>query len=179
MVDPRTLRRWLYRLGFLALAAFVAFLHLLPLRIGAGGWPGPDLLLAFAFAWVLRRPDYVPVALVAAVMLLSDFLFLRPPGLWAALAVLGLEFLRRREPTSRDMPFVVEWAMVAGVMLGMAAAYRLVLAVFMVQQASLGLTLIGQIATVAAYPAVVLVSVYALKITKITPIEADELRAAA
>ncbi|AJE48412.1 hypothetical protein [Celeribacter indicus] len=176
MVDPRTLRRWSYRAGFLALSAIVVFVYLLPVRVGSGHWPGPDLLLGFAFAWVLRRPDYVPVWLVATVMLTADFIFLRPPGLWSALTILGLEFLRRREATSRDMPFAVEWAMVAGVMLAMAVLYRLALGTFMVDRTSLGLTILGQISTLLAYPVIVLFSRSVLGITKISPAEADEMR---
>lgn len=176
MVDPRTTRRWSYRAGFLALSMLTFFFYLLPLKVGYGHWPGPDLLLALSFAWVLRRPDYVPVFLFAALLLVADFIFMRPPGLWTALAVIGLEFLRRREPTSRDMPFVVEWAMVAGVMLAMALLYRFVLAIFMVDQAPLMLTILGQISTLIAYPVVVLISASVLNVTKITPSEADEMR---
>ncbi|GAA3867264.1 rod shape-determining protein MreD [Celeribacter arenosi] len=176
MVDPRTLRRWLYRIVFVAIAFVAVFIYVLPLRVGSAHWPGPDLLLALAFAWVMRRPDYVPVLLVAVVMLTADFVFMRPPGLWAALSIIGLEFLRRREPTSRDLSFLLEWAMVAGVMLAMAVAYRLVLAIFMVEQATLGLVILGQVSTLLVYPLVVVASTWALGITKITPSEADEMR---
>ncbi|MEG3662876.1 rod shape-determining protein MreD [Celeribacter halophilus] len=176
MVDPRTVRTWSFRAGFLLVAALVTFFYLLPLKVGAASWPGPDLILSVAFAWVLRRPDYVPVFLVAPVILLADFIFLRPPGLWTMLSVLGLEFLRRREPISRDLPFAVEWAMVAGVMLAMALAYRLCLALFMVDQSSLGLAIMGQVSTLLSYPVVVALSRYGFGMTKISPAEADEMR---
>lgn len=176
MVDPRTVRTLSFRAGYLLIAFAAAFFYLLPIKVGAGHWPGPDLILSVAFAWVLRRPDYVPVFLFAPVMLMADFIFLRPPGLWTLLSVLGLEFLRRREVTSRDMPFAVEWMMVAGVMMAMAVLNRLVLAVFMVDQTSLGLTLMGQLSTLLSYPIVVLISQFLLGITKISPSEADEMR---
>lgn len=176
MVDPRTLRRWLFRGVFVLLVLSVVFFQVLPLQVGTGHWPGPDLIVAFAFAWVLRRPGYVPVLLVAIAMLIADFMFLRPPGLWAALTIGGLEFLRGREPTSRDMPFFIEWAMVGGVLLAMVVLYRLVLTLFMVNQASLGLFVLGQISTFAAYPLAVLVSSVVLGIEKITAAEADEMR---
>lgn len=176
MVDPRTLRMWGFRVGYLAIAVLASFFYLLPIEVGSGHWPGPDLILAFAFAWVMRRPDYVPVFLVAIVMLVADFIFLRPPGLWTALTVVALEFLRGREPTSRDMPFAIEWAMVAAVMLAMAILYRLCLAIFMVDQTSLGLAILGQISTLLSYPVVVGVSHYGLGISKISPAEADEMR---
>ncbi len=56
---------WLCRALFAVLAAVLLFLRLLPLGSVAGGWPGPDLLMCLTFAWVLRRPDYVPALLIA------------------------------------------------------------------------------------------------------------------
>ncbi|WP_417248384.1 rod shape-determining protein MreD [Celeribacter sp.] len=175
MVDPRTIRKWGHRAAFLAIFGATVFVYLLPLSSGTGHWPGPDVALAVAFAWVLRRPDFLPLFVAAPVFFLSDVIFLRPPGLWAAISIIGLEFLRRREPTSRDMPFLVEWAMVGGVLVAMAVLYRATLAVFMVDQTSLGLVLLEQVSTLAAYPLVVLISSKALSVTKLTPTEADEL----
>jgi rod shape-determining protein MreD len=175
MVDPITLRRWMFRLLYLAIALFVVFLRILPLDLSAGRWPGPDLLIVVAFAWVLRRPDYVPVLLVAGVLLAADMLFLRPPGLWTALGVIGLEFLRSREQLSRDLPFMFEWAMVAIVLLAMTIAYRVILLVFVVGQPSFGLSLIELFATVLSYPFVVVVSRWVFGVRKIAPGEVDQL----
>ena len=55
---------------------------------------GPDLLIAFALAWSLRRPEYVPTLLLAILFLLGDLLLQRPPGLWALLALLACENLK-------------------------------------------------------------------------------------
>lgn len=154
MVDPVLARRWSFRLGFVALAGLLLLLRLLPLDIAPGGWPGPDLLLALTFAWVLRRPDFVPAALIAMVFLLDDMLSQRPPGLWAALVLLGSEFLRGRIALLRGQPFLAEWAMVAGVALVMVLAGRLVLALAMVPQAALGPEIMRLLLTVLVYPPV-------------------------
>ena len=174
MADNAATRRLLWRTIFLMLALVVALVRLLPLGEGAGGVPGPDLLVALAFAWVLRRPDYVPVLVVAAVMLVADFLFMRPPGLWAAITVMGVEFLRNRESAFRDLPFLVEWGMVALVLLVMTLANALVKLVLMVDQPSLGLTLLQLIATILAYPLVVAVTVFALGLRRAAPGEVDD-----
>ena len=63
---------WAHRGLYAALALALLFLRLLPLGSIAGAWPGPDLLVCLTFAWVLRRPDYTPVLLIAAVLLLED-----------------------------------------------------------------------------------------------------------
>lgn len=175
MIDPMTSRLWMYRILYLLVATAVIFFRLLPLDLSAGRWPGPDLLVVFAFAWVMRRPAYVPVLLVGAIFLTADMLFLRPPGLWAALGVLGLEFLRSREHLSRDLPFLVEWMMVSGVLISMTLAYRLILVIFVVNQPSFGLTLIQLIATLLSYPAAVAISRLVFSVRKIAPGEVDQL----
>lgn len=175
MVDPLTSRRWFYRGLLLAISAVVIFFQLLPIRVGQAHWPGPDLVLGFSFAWVMRRPEYAPVLLVGGLILLTDMLFLRPPGLWAALAVIGVEFLRAREHISRELPFPVEWAMVSGVLIAMTVANRFFLALFAVDQAGLGLSLMQLITTIAVYPLIVLVSGSLLGIHKIAPGEIDSM----
>lgn len=175
MVDPITSRLWLYRLLYLAIAILVIFFRILPLDLSAGRWPGPDLMAAVTFAWVLRRPEYVPVPLVFAVFFLTDMLFLRPPGLWTALVIMGLEFLRSREHLSRDLPFPLEWIMVSGILIAMTLANRLILLIFVVDQPNFGLTTIQWLATILFYPLVVLASRVIFGIRKKAPGEVDQL----
>jgi rod shape-determining protein MreD len=175
MAEIIATRRLLWRTVFVAIALLVVFVRLLPLGDGVGGVPGPDLLVAITLAWAARRPDYVPVALVALVMLLADFLFMRPPGLWAAITVLGVEFLRNRESAFRDLPFLVEWGLVAALLLAMTLANAFVLLVLMVDQPTLGLTLMKLIATILAYPLVVAVTVFALGLRRAAPGEVDDM----
>jgi len=175
MVDLLTRRRWIYRFALVGLAALLIFCHILPLGTGPGSWPAPDLLIALIFAWVMRRPEYVPAPLIGLLVLLTDMLFMRPPGLWAALAVMGTEFLRGRQQFSREMPFPVEWLMVSVVLAAMVIGNRLVLAIFMVDQAGLGLTLLQMMTTIAAYPFVVLFTTFVLRIRKVALGEVDEL----
>jgi rod shape-determining protein MreD len=175
MAESAATRRLAWHSVFVALALLVAFVRLLPLGDGSGGVPGPDLLVALTLAWAIRRPDYVPILLVAAVMLVADFLFMRPPGLWAAITVLGVEFLRNRETAFRDLPFLVEWGTVALLMLAMTLANGFVLLVLMVDQPTLGLTLLQLIATILAYPLVVAVTVFAFGLRRVAPGEVDDM----
>ena len=105
MPDPRRMAAmvegvrssvWLYRGGFLLVALILLFVRLLPLGSVAGDWPGPDILLCVIFAWAMRRPDFLPVWLLVAVLLTEDMILMRPPGLWTAIVVLATEFLRGR-----------------------------------------------------------------------------------
>ena len=109
---------WAMRGLYVALAFVVLFMHLLPLDAQPDRWPFPDVLVALTFAWVLRRPDYVPTLLVAFVMLMADLLLQRPPGLLAALVVFGTAYLRSAAPGMKDTGFVGEW-MSVGVVISM------------------------------------------------------------
>lgn len=175
MVDPITVRTWGYRALFVGLILVLAFFQMLPLGSGAGKLPGADLTVALTFAWVLRRPSYVPVPLVATLFLFLDLLLQRPPGLGAALMVLGTEILRARRDVSRSMPFPVEWAMVAAVTIAMAGLNQIALAVVMTDRPPLGAALLRSLFTATTYPLVVLVSHYMLGVRAAAPNEADAL----
>ncbi|MEX1235885.1 MAG: rod shape-determining protein MreD [Roseovarius sp.] len=162
---------WAMRGLFAALCAAVIFCRILPLSTLPSGWAGPDLIMALAFAWVLRRPQYAPPLLIALVVLLADLMFQRPPGLWAALIVLACEALKARAPGLRDMGFGPEWLMVAVTALGVTIIYRLSLAILLVPQAPLGLSLMQMAMTVLCYPLVVMVSSLLLGVRKARPSE--------
>lgn len=163
------------RAAFPALALLIIFFHLLPLDTEPRFWAPPDLLLALAMAWSLRRPDFVPALSIGLVMLLTDLLFQRPPGLLALLTVLGCEFLKARASPHRESTFVSEWLAVALVLTGIATSNRLVLVLFGVQQAPLGLTVIQIAMTILTYPLVVWVSQAILGVNKLSPSEAETL----
>ncbi|MEI4473519.1 rod shape-determining protein MreD [Frigidibacter sp. MR17.24] len=155
MIDPVTSRRWSLRALFVALACLMIFLRILPLSTVPARLPGPDLVLCLALAWVVRRPDVVSAPLIVAVFLFEDMLTLRPPGLWTLLVLLGTEFLRDRASALRRLPFLVDWAMVAAVVLLITLASRLVLGLAMVPQTNLWMTVAQMVATILAYPPVV------------------------
>ncbi len=175
MIDPRSFRRWFYQALLVLLFGMITFMHMLPLSTLPAAFPGPDLLLLLVFAWVLRRPEYVPVLLVAPMFFLTDMLLLNPPGLHAGLVVLGLEFLRRRAGM-RDRPFLAEWALVAGTMAAILLTERLVLALLLVEQVSFGKQVLRYLVSLAAYPLVAAFTVFVLRVRHVLPGEAEALR---
>lgn len=175
MADRFIQRYWLMRALYLLLCILLIFMHLLPLDTQPSNWTGPDLVLAITFAWVLRRPDYVPVLLIALVALAMDLLFQRPPGLWAACVVMGAETLRNRAPMLRDLSFAAEWASVASTMVLITLAYRLVLAVLMVDQAPFGLSLMQVLFTLMVYPVVAFLSHTIMGVRKLAPGDLDAM----
>ena len=175
MAEAATRRPLGYWSLFLALAALWLFVRLLPLNTLPAALPGPDLMLCLTFAWVLRRPGYMPAPLVAGVFLVEDLLLMRPPGLWALLVVLGTEFLRNRQALLREVTFPAEWAMVAVVAFAILVAERVVLFLLIVPQPALGQSLLQMIFTMALYPLVVLGSHFILKVRKPATGEVDAL----
>ncbi|MEP1766859.1 MAG: rod shape-determining protein MreD [Sulfitobacter sp.] len=136
---------------------------------------GPDLLIAFAFAWSLRRPEYVPTLMLATLFLLSDLLLQRPPGLWALLALLACENLKGRGRTLRDATFGAEWVAVAVALTIILLANRIVLSVLLIQPPQLRLSLLELGITVLVYPAVVLITRLVMGVRRAAPGELDSL----
>ncbi|SHI78246.1 rod shape-determining protein MreD [Wenxinia saemankumensis] len=172
---PAHPRRWIGRTAFAALALVLIFLRLLPLQLVPVGWAGPNLLLAVTLVWAVRRPDYLPVSMVAAVFLLADLLFQRPPGLMAAAVVMGTEFLRRRHGQLRTMPFALEWGSVALVVIGIAFGQRLVLAAAMLPQAPMAPTMVEMALTILCYPLVTGLAYMLFGVARRAPGEVDAL----
>ncbi len=175
MAELTSTRTWTMRIGYISLCALIIFFHLLPLDTVPRQWAPPDLLIAFTFAWALRRPDFVPALAIAVVMLLADFLFQRPPGLMAVLVVVGSEYLKTRFSGLSDASFVGEWASVAIVLVAITAANRIILGLMAVEQAQLVLSLSQLILTLMIYPVIALITHYVLGVSKLAPSDQDVL----
>ena len=156
---------WRYRMLFVGLAALVGFVQLLPINTPADRLPGPDILLLIALSWTVRRPVFLPVLLIAAVFLAADLLFMRPPGLWTALVILGCEFLRSRRVLLKNGSFLIEWLLVAGVIGAMTLANAMILGLFSVPQPTAGLLVIRMLFTILCYPLVVILAGRAFGLT--------------
>lgn len=179
MAELSASRVWVMRIAFLGLALLILFFHLIPLDTVPRRWAPPDLLVAFAFAWCLRRPDYAPVLSITAVMLAADFMLQRPPGLYALLVVWGSEYLKGRSAVSGETSFPGEWATVGLVLVAITLINRVVLAILAVEQAQLSLSIVQLILTIIAYPLVVLVTQSVMGVRKLAPSDADALGARA
>ena len=140
---------------------------------GARYMIAPDFLIAFAFAWSVRRPDYVPAALLCAVFLLTDLLLQRPPGLRALLALHACENLKSRGRALRDSSFGPEWLAVTIWLLAILLVNRIVLFLVLVPRPDLKLSLIEFGLTVLAYPVVVLFTHVFMGVRKATPGDFD------
>ncbi|ANT59669.1 rod shape-determining protein MreD [Salipiger sp. CCB-MM3] len=171
--SSRPAKVWMMRATFVALAFALIFYHLLPLDLMPASYAGPDVLTALCFAWALRRPDYVPALLVAAVMLLGDLLFQRPPGLWALLVLMATEFLKSRDRPRRETTFLQEWIAVAVVLAVITILFRLALALLIVPEGTSFLALMRYAMTVICYPLIVLLSQGLFGVRRMAPGDFD------
>lgn len=175
MGDPITLRLWAGRGIYVLIACVLVFVRLLPLDSSPGGFPAPDLLLAVTLAWVMRRPEQVPPLLIVAVFLVCDLMFLRAPGLWTLIVLMTTEFLRARQGPAYDMPFPLEWALVAVLLLAATLAESLTLSLFVVPKAPIGVALLHSLVTLLVYPVVVAALRFGLGLRRAMPGEADAM----
>ncbi len=159
MMAEASTRVWFMRLGFGLLTLFILFVNLLPIETKAPTvWAGVDLLMVFAMAWSVRRPDYVPVLLLAGLFLLADLLLQRPPGLWALLVLIACERLKSQAFSLRDAGLPTEYIKVSVLIVGVYVLNRLVLGLMLIDLPQLGLYLLQMIATLLAYPLAVFIT---------------------
>lgn len=178
MADGLYSRKWQMRFWYVMLVFALLYLQLLPLQTVPRSWTGPDLIVLFTVIWSIRRPEYVPALLVAVMILLVDLVLLRPPGVMAAILVLARQALKRREPGLRDATFMAEWLVAALALTSITLANRVFLAVFLVDQPPLGMSLFQLAVSIIAYPALVLVSLAAFGVRKVVPGETDAIAGA-
>ena len=163
-------RIWLMRAGFALLTLVILFGQLLPIETQTPTvWAGVDLLMVFAMAWSVRRPDFVPVILLAVLFLLADLLLQRPPGLWALLMLLACERLKSQAFTLRDAGLPTEYIKVSVLIVGVYVLNRVILGIALVDLPSLGLYLLQMIATLVAYPVAVIVTHVFMGVRKSAP----------
>ena len=142
------------RIAFVALYMALMMFSLLPLETVPRLLAGPDLMLALTLVWAIRRPELVPGPMLAVLFLLGDLLLMRPPGLMAAIALLGVHRLKRHARAMRDRTFLAEWLAAATTCAAILIGYRLALILFFLDRPQIAVTLSQLIATVLAYPVV-------------------------
>ena len=136
-----------------ALAAAIDFM---PLLGAAKTWPVPDLLLCLVVCLSLRRPAWLPLALVFAAGLGRDLLTGGAVGAGAMVLLLIADRLSSRATAQRSAGWLGEWAAAAAAAVLMVAVPALLVWLVLADVPSAGALLDRWLATVAAYPVVAL-----------------------
>ena len=159
-------RVWIYRIIFLAIAIFLILVNLMPLQTTPQNWPWPNILLLVIFCWSLREPNFVPVPLIIAILLLQDFLLHRPPGLFSGISVIILIWIKAITARSDDKSFLAEWVRVSLAYAAISLIYHLALLLLFVNTTELRVFLIQTILNISTYPFIVLVSHYIFRVKR-------------
>lgn len=162
---------WLQR-GLYTLVSLLAILFpLLPLGMDGSHPVLPDFFYVVTAVWVVRRPESAPFLIVAALALIGDFLLNRPPGLWALMTLLGIEFLRGQREVMRDRVYLNEWFTGAAVFAAMLMVNGLLLTIALVPTPETGESWPLLFSTVLMLPIAVVVLHYVLFIRWPKPAE--------
>ena len=159
-------RIWIYRFIFIAVAIFLILANLMPLQTTPQRWPWPNILVLVIFCWSLREPNFVPVPLIIAVLLLQDFLLHRPPGLFSGISVMILIWIKAITASTDDKSFLAEWMRVALAFAAISLINHLVLSLSLVATTELRISLIQTILNISTYPFVVLISHYIFRVKR-------------
>jgi len=159
-------RIWIYRSIFTAVAIFLILVNLMPLQTMPQSWPWPNILLLLIFCWSLREPNFVPIPLIIAILLLQDFLLHRPPGLFSGISVVILIWIKSITASSDDKSFLAEWVRVSLAFAAITLIYHLILSLSFVNTTELRIILIQTIFNISVYPFVVLVSHYIFRVKR-------------
>ena len=159
-------RIWIYRFIFIAVAIFLILANLMPLQTTPQSWPWPNILLLVIFCWSLREPNFVPIPLIIAILLLQDFLLHRPPGLFSGISVMIFILIKAITASSDDKSFLAEWVRVSLAFAAISLIYHLVLTLSFVNTSQLRIRLIQTIFNISLYPFIVLVSHYIFRVKR-------------
>lgn len=159
-----TARSIIYPLIFIFISFLYMFFRMLPLDLIARSWAAPDILICFMISWSMRKPEAIPPILIAAIFLLQDFLFQRPPGLYAALALLVCEWSKRQALLAEEFPFLIEWLTATMALVALFVGYRLILSLSFSALAPFRLSLFELFITIVSFPIIVGICRYALRL---------------
>lgn len=170
---PRSI--WGYRALLAGLLTLTLFFSLLPLGSFFGRIPGPDLMLALLIAWTLRRPDYVPLGLVALFAFMADALLMRPLGLGALTVVLATEYLRRSVIQTEALTFLDELLQAGLVIAACFFGERIILLLLFADQPPALDQILQVIVTFLFYPLTVGATQFVFGVRRLQPGEVDIL----
>lgn len=154
-MDPANSSKWFGSAVFASLALFATLMAMLPMGLAAGSAVTPDIFFALSVAWVIRRPDTAPIAVVFLGAIFADIMLMRPLGLWALIIVLSVEAVRSQAITIREQMFFVEW-LIFVLTFGVALLiYALILKITFTPVPNFGLIFGYFLNTILTYPAVV------------------------
>jgi len=151
---------WMHRMTYLGLGLLLLMQAILPLDLRAHHIPGPDILYGITMAYVIRRPEYVPLWSVVLIFFLRDVLTMSPLGLGTFVFIIATEAVRLNLLTFREFFFGIEWLWISVIFAAVLLVQNLVLALTLSFSPKLSEILYEFAFTTLAYPLIVLILRY-------------------
>lgn len=148
---------WTLRAAVLAVCAATLAVALSPVGLAPGRLPMPDLAASVLILCLIRRPEAVPLASLIAVSLVSDLLRGAPLGIGTLALLAGAQILLRLREWILRSSFLLEWLLVAVLVVAIALAQSLALWLTFLPAPDPGIMARYVAGTVLSYPLVLLV----------------------
>jgi len=141
-----------HQILYFCVGLLIIFFQILPLQTTPQSWSGPNILLVFFAALVIKKPEFTSSFLIAIIFLIEDFFLMRPPGLMSSLTVLGLFILKRRFENQEESSVVVIWSNVAICLTSVLLFCYFISVLLFIPSTGFRLILMEITATLAIYP---------------------------
>ena len=145
-------KNFIHQILYFCIGLLIIFFQILPLQTTPQSWSGPNVLLVFFAALVIKRPEFTSSILIAVVFLIEDFFLMRPPGLMSSLTVLGLYILKTKFQNQEETSLVFVWGNVAICLTLILLICYFVSKLLFIPSAGLRLTIMEITLTLAIYP---------------------------
>ena len=142
----------IHQILYFCIGLLIIFFQILPLQTTPQSWSGPNVLLVFFAAIVIKKPEFTSSLLIAVVFLIEDFFLMRPPGLMSSLTVLGLYILKTKFQNQEETSLVFVWGNVAICLTLILLICYFVSKLLFIPSADLRLTIMEITVTLAIYP---------------------------
>ena len=145
-------KSFIHQILYFCIGLLIIFFQILPLQTTPQSWSGPNVLLVFFAAIVIKKPEFTSSLLIAVVFLIEDFFLMRPPGLMSSLTVLGLYILKTKFQNQEETSLVFVWGNVAICLTLILLICYFVSKLLFIPSAGLRLTIMEITVTLDIYP---------------------------
>ena len=166
MSGPKPHLIWVRQLLLILFAALVVFYKLIPFTLEPTELPAPDILFCVISALIIRRPEIVPFWIIAIIYFGFDVFLMQPPGVWTACILIATEVTRANRDTFRENLFLFEWFYLCLIFCLALLANRIFWAVSLVPTPPVSILFWEFFFTALAYPVVLFIITYILRIKK-------------
>jgi rod shape-determining protein MreD len=166
MSEVRHHQVWLRQLTLVLISALVMFYLLIPFSLEPATLPAPDIMFCIICALVIRRPEIVPFWIIGLIYFSFDIFLMKPFGVWTVCILIATEVLRANRDALRENLFLFEWFTVSLIFLIALISSKVFGVISVISTPPFSGVAWKFLFTVAAYPMILFIMTYILRIRK-------------